>query len=218
MPIRIISIKESFTVTLPSPVLLVQPDESYSIGLQGSTFIYARPTLQQMRRCDRIARNGNLVNDDIARDERLKLCLKDWQGVEDGEGGEVKFDKAIVSLLPGSIKAQLDNAFGAQLPEQIVITEPHATFEVRRLTSAQHNTILNKHTQRGVLDRFGAMEAMLQAAILSWQGVLRDTGDGSLAGVAHDQELISLLPQQALVPVLEAIQSHTTAMEADLGN
>jgi len=218
MAIRIISQAESITVPLQTPVVMIDEAEQFSIEIDGSTFTYSRITFPQMRRCDRMARSGNLVDDDKAMDLRLKACLKDWQGVEDGEGGELKYDPALLSFFPGAAKIRLDNALGQEIPECVTLPLGIvASVEVRRLTSAEHRAILAKHTQRGILDRFAAMEDMLAKAILSWQG-FGALHDGVFVAIPYDPDVLKMTPQHAFLPIFDAIQSHTTQLDGELGN
>jgi hypothetical protein len=220
MAVRLVSQKESLVVRLPGPVLLIDEMERYSVDVMGSEFIFKRPTMRGMQRFDRQARTGNVINEDLARDLRLKSCLIDWKTVLDEDGQEIKFDASIVPMLPGSaVKLPIDNAMGQAWPSQGQHTAfGTASVTLRRLTSAEQNVIFARHTRRGVVDRFPAMEDMIKESVQGWQGFYAADDVTDWHEVAYSADHVSLVPQETLSLIFDAIQSHTSQLEDDLGN
>ncbi len=206
MAIRLLSADEEVTVTMPSPVLLIEKNEQYSEELEGAVFDYRRLSLHLLRQTERRASTDR----DKARDYRLQIGLIGWSGVEDGAGGQVPFDEKLIPHLPGIIKGQLMDAMARACPVPLPGT---ASLTIRRIPSQEANILANKHTKRGVLDTFGLMQALLEYGLLRWSGVL-------LGGTEHpyDASLLDSLPQEACAVALEAINAHTTTLEADLKN
>jgi hypothetical protein len=200
---------------------LIDEMERYSVDVMGSEFVFKRPTMRAMQRFDRQARIGNVINEDMARDLRLKACLHDWRTVLDEDGQELKFDPAIVAMLPGSaVKLPIDNAMGQAWPSsQGRKPDLHtASVTLRRLTSAEQNVIFARHTRRGVVDRFPAMEDMIKEAVQGWQGFYAADDVTDWHEVAYSSDHVTLVPQETLSLIFDAIQSHTTQLEDDLGN
>lgn len=206
MAIRLLSADEEVTVSLPSPIILIEKNEHYQEELEGAIFDYWRLPLSLLRQTEHRAGTDR----DKARDYRLQAGLHGWSGVEDGAGGLVPFDAKLVSHLPGIIKGRLMDAMAKACP---VAMPGSATLTIRRIPSQEANILANKHTKRGVLDTFGLMQALLEYGILRWSGVL-------LGGTEHPYEpgLLDSLPQEACALALEAINAHTTELDGDLKN
>lgn len=206
MAIRLLSADEEVTVTMPSPIILIEKEERYQEEMEEAIFDYWRLPMPILRNTERRAS----ADRDKTRDYRLQAGLIGWSGVEDGAGGLVPFDAKLVQHLPGIIKGRLMDAMAKACPMAMPGT---ASLTIRRIPSHEANILANKHSKRGVLDTFGLMHDLLEYGMLRWSGVVLGGSERP-----YEPALIDSLPQEACAVALEAINAHTTALEADLKN
>lgn len=92
-------------------IQLIARDERLSVEIDGSTFFYKRmPADKKGRLLKQHAKRG-AVDYDSAAEDAVAWGLLDWTNVSsrgaDGQVEDVPFDKALVPLLPGSVRGEL---------------------------------------------------------------------------------------------------------------
>lgn len=188
--------------------VMIAQDERHSITLEGSTFIFSRPTLKHLQRYEHQARVQGVLNRDQQRNLMLQGHILDWQGVEDGRGNPIAFAAKIIPYLPLTIKLRLDAAMCKAVPTGAASVVVYAS--VKRLLSTEIADLVARYTTRGVVNTFTLMKAQVEAGLLSLADVQ--------GGASKADELLPQLPLDAVSSLLEAITSHTSQMEDELKN
>jgi hypothetical protein len=84
-------------------------------------------------------------------------------------------------------------------------------FTYRRIPSFQHKALEHKHTKKGVEDKRAIVDAVLEYALLGWDGVQDAEGQP----VPFSSDLIKYLPEAAKAALMEHFYENDPAKAAE---
>ena len=88
-----------------------------------------------------------------------------------------------------------------------------STFFFRRLKAAERRAILDKHTDKGLIDYSAAGREMVEMAMIGWQDVY--SGDEE---IPFDRELIDSLPERVILSIQTALNRVAEKEDLEIGN
>ena len=101
-------------------IRLIEDDERYEFVYEGAKLIYARPSPGQRSHWIKKHTNAKgIVNWVALSIEAIQWSVSGWQGVVDGEGNEVEFDKEELKRLPADVIDEFILQLGLASPEEV---------------------------------------------------------------------------------------------------
>jgi len=95
---------------MAQPVKLITAEETLVLSVGESRFLYRRIRAAEKHNILQKYTVRGQIDQTAAAVEILRLCLKGWEGVQDGEGNEVAFATELIEALPEMVLMQLEIA------------------------------------------------------------------------------------------------------------
>lgn len=214
---QLIDTNEEFWMTVPG-IILIEEEEEWD-AMVGDTKIYFRryTGLEMMELEARHPFNARGRRSNQFITDLIILCMKRWDNVKDAAGKAVEYHEGLAQYVPEQDRVKMIPHFSKCNPSGMTHIK-HSRIKYRRIPPGEDDRLIDKHTQRGVLDERGLVLDVMDYCILGWEQVYQDNGQEA---DFHDS-LIMQIPDDAIPLIgehLRASMPERRALEAkQLGN
>lgn len=185
------------------PIVLCREDERFVHDCGRGAWIEYRRILSRTRD-ELLADAGLSERSPAAVDEVLKYCITGWGGFK-RKKRETTFHRDLICRLPEDIRYDMIQKVFLACPDvKLFGSEPWSLVRFRRQTSVENQVLLDKNTERGVIDQAGFTTDLMRLCIRGWDRVLDWQGHA----VDFDVGLIANLPDASrteFAPHLRAV-------------